>query len=934
MNATTVRFARTLLWSALFIAPTSSAFGQADFENGASLARPGRITGRIIDAKTGSGITEATVIVEGSALATRSVINGRFTISQVPSGKIDLVIRRLGYAEKRVTGINVRAGEVVAQDISLDAATVDLGTTVVTASAERGTVNEALDRQRTATAIVNSVTAEQITKNGDGDAAQAIKRVSGITLQNGRYVFVRGLGERYTTASLDGARIPSPEPDKKVVPLDLFPSGLLDVVTTTKTFTPDQPGDFSGGQVDVRTREFPARGIRSLSMGFGGNAIATGKRIVTAPRTGDEWLGFGGGDRSLPSSVAAAGDFAALTPKQIDAVARSFRNVWTPLSEPGDPNVSTSVALGGKTNVARQNLGYLISGSYGRTQEIKSGEVRSTAVPDGNGSARPYNEFRGSSSSGSVLWGGLLNLNALIGEKTLVVFNNNYNRSADNEAHQDHGTLDDYGFETLRSSLAFIERSVRSNQLRVERSISGAHQLSLSFTSSGVTRKEPDRSELQYVREPDPATGAALPYALFSYNPEGARRTFSDLSESGISSALDYRASFGDPARATVVKVGSSFRKTERDADNSSYSILGYGLTHTQREQTAEKIFSSSAGSNSPLLSLLLNSTGGSYTASDRIGAGYGMIDIPVGERLRIIGGARLERALLDVASIATTGEKSKTRMDNTDILPSLVANFSLTEAQNVRVSATQTVSRPEYRELSPVTYRDVIEQRDIFGNPDLHHALIRNFDARWEWFPGAGEIVGLGAFAKKFTNPIERVDVATSGASRLGFINADGASIYGVEVELRKSFALRSSDEHPLSIFGNATLMKSSIDITSDRLSSLTNRKRPMVGQAPYVANAGATWSSASARSSATILYNVVGRRITAAGSTPLPDTYESTRSGIDASLQAPLFGAVSARLDAKNLLDSPYEVKQGDVTRERYRSGRVISIGLKWQQ
>jgi hypothetical protein len=922
MKAYMVRPARILLWSALFGLPIANAAAQ------------GKITGRIIDSKTGAGITEATVLVEGSTIGARSVIDGRFTIAQVPSGNVDLAIRRIGYAAKRVTGVNVRDGQMVEENISLDAASVDLGTTVVSASAERGTVNEALDVQRTATAIVNSVTAEQITKNGDGDAAQAIKRVSGITLQNGRYVFVRGLGDRYTTASLDGARIPSPEPEKKVVPLDLFPSGLLDVVTTTKTFTPDQPGDFSGGQVDVRTREFPARGMRTLSFGFGGNAIATGKDIVSAPSVGREWLGFGGNERSIPAVVAAAGDFGSLNVRETDAAARSFRNVWTPLSQPGDPNLSTSAAVGGKANIGQQNFGYLLSGSYSRAQEIKSGELRSTAVPDGNGSAKPYNEFKGGSSSSSVLWGGLLNLNALIGEKTLVTLNNTYNRSADNEAHQDHGTLDDYGFETARSSLAFIERTVRSNQLKVERTLSGNHQLSASFTSSGVTRKEPDRSELQYVREPDPSTGSPLPYALFSYNPDGARRTFSELSESGIAAAIDYRAALGNPARATVLKVGGSFRRTERDADNSSYSLLGYGFTRAQREQPAEKIFGASPGSSTPLLSVLLNSTGGSYSASDRVGAGYGMLDIPVGDRLRIIGGARVERALLDVNSIATSGERSRASLVNTDILPSLVANFSLTDAQAVRLSASQTVSRPEYRELSPVTYRDVIEQRDVFGNPDLRRARIMNFDARWEWFPRAGEIIGFGAFVKKFDDPIERVDVATSGASRLGFINADGASTIGLELELRKILPIGNADDRPLSVFGNAAVMRSSIDITSDRLSSLTNRKRPMVGQAPYVANAGATWSSRAAKSSATILYNVVGRRITAAGSTPLPDTHESARSGIDASLQAPIFGGISARFDAKNLLDSPFEVKQGSVVRERYRSGRVISLGLKWQQ
>ena len=209
---------------------------------------------------------------------------------------------------------------------------------------------------------------------------------------------------------------------------------------------------------------------------------------------------------------------------------------------------------------------------------------------------------------------------------------------------------------------------------------------------------------------------------------------------------------------------------------------------------------------------------------------------------------------------------------------------------------------------------------------------MIRNFDARWEWYPDAGEIMSIGLFAKHFSDPIEQVDVATSGASRLSFINADGADNYGVELEMRKRLGDFSDVLSPVTMFANGTLMNSAIDITSDNLSALTNRKRPMVGQAPYVVNAGVTWSSASASTTATVLYNVVGHRITAAGTNPLPDTYDLARSMLDISLQAPLFGGIAARFDAKNLLDSPYEVRQGTVTRERYRSGRVLAIGLKW--
>jgi TonB-dependent receptor len=585
--------------------------------------------------------------------------------------------------------------------------------------------------------------------------------------------------------------------------------------------------------------------------------------------------------------------------------------------------------MAGRTTAVVPGVGYLLSGTYGNSQETKYDELHATAVPGANGSTVPYNEFRGSSSSNSILWGGIANFSALLGGRTLLTLNNNYNRSADNEARQLEGMLDDFGFGARRSSLGFVERSVRSNQLRIERVIGSGQQLNASFTSSAVMRREPDKSELQYVREPDPLTGTPLPFALFSYNPEGARRTFSDLSESSLAGSLDYRISLGGPSSETQLKFGAAMRGTQRDADNSSYSLLAYKLTRGQREASAEDIFASPSSE----FTILLNSTGGSYAARDRVGAAYAMIDLPVGSRIKLIGGARIEHADLEVTSAATSGERVTSSIRDLDVLPSFVANVSLKENQSLRLSLTRTLSRPEYRELSPVTYRDVIEQRDVFGNPELERTLITNLDARWEWFPSAGEIIGLGLFAKHFDKPIERVDVATSGASRLGFINGDAATNFGVELEVRKRFGMTSGSYQPITVFANGTVMKSTLDITNDQLSALTNRKRAMVGQAPFVVNAGASWSSASNKTTATLLYNIVGHRITAAGTTPLPDTYENARSGLDLSLQAPLFSSVSARLDARNLTDSPFEVRQGSVVRERYRVGRVLSLGINWQ-
>ncbi len=264
----------------------------------------GRIIGKVIDSRTGQGVPQVAIQIVGTTTGTGSGLEGRYVLGRVPSGTVTLHLRRLGFAPKTVTGISLAAGKTIEQDISLEPITVSLQTQVVTARMERGSVNDALDKQRTSAAVVNSITREQISKSPDSDAAQAVQRVSGVTVQDGKYVFVRGLGERYTTTSLNGARIPSPEPERKVVPLDLFPSSLIQSVTTSKNFTADQPGDFSGAQVDIRTREFPLGRETQFSWSMGYNDAATSRVLVLAPTLSRDWLGYAGKDRQLPSGLA------------------------------------------------------------------------------------------------------------------------------------------------------------------------------------------------------------------------------------------------------------------------------------------------------------------------------------------------------------------------------------------------------------------------------------------------------------------------------------------------------------------------------------------------------------------------------------------------------------------------------------------------------
>src|SRR5688572_22759965 len=305
----------------------------------------GRIVGRIVDAETGRGISDAGIQVVGTTMGVMSGVEGRYALGSIPAGTMTLQVRLIGYQPKTVTGLQLDAGATLEQDIVLSPATVRLEATVVTADAERGSVNAALDAQRNATGIVSAITAEQIQRSPDGDAAQAVQRVAGVTVQDGKYVFVRGLGERYTTTALNGARLPSPEPERKVVPLDLFPSSLLQTITTAKTFTPDLPGDFAGAQVDIRTREFPAHRSISYSASVGYNTAATGEHVLAAPRTGTEWLGFAGSERRLPGRLAAAPDLGAISRSDMNGHLRSLRGVWSAREARATPNSSFGVAI-------------------------------------------------------------------------------------------------------------------------------------------------------------------------------------------------------------------------------------------------------------------------------------------------------------------------------------------------------------------------------------------------------------------------------------------------------------------------------------------------------------------------------------------------------------------------------------------------------------
>lgn len=890
----------------------------------------GRLVGTVIDADGGAALASVRVGVVGTNLRTLTAVDGRFAVAGVPAGRVTLQVTMVGYAPKRVSEIAIVAGGVTEQVVSLTATAVELSEITVTAAVEAGTVGAALDEQRHSIGIVNAISAEQISRSPDGDAAAAVQRVSGVTVTDGKYVVARGLGDRYTQAALNGARIPSPEPEKKVVPLDLFPTSLLSGITTSKTFTPDQPGDFSGASVNIRTREFPGRHFLSMSASLGLNDAVTGTTMGFAPALSSDWLALGAGDRALPAAVQGTDFDQALGAGEINALVGALRNSWSVRQQSAAPNGSFGAALGGNLPTGGTGISYLVSGTYSSAQEARIGETRALAAPIASDVAEAIDRFDGTTARNTVLWGGIANFSTTLGQHTKLSLNNTYNRTMDNEGRMETGYSENLALPLEIQRLRYVERRIYSSQLAM------THQLGRSgvtidwgATLSGVSRQEPDRSEVVYTR----GAAGTVP-AWLGFSSEAAVRTFGALDESALEGNLNLQWNVGGPSGSTIVRVGGLYRTAERDADNRVYAIsLNRALPGEAATETPETIFAGFAHQGDDYFRISTLPAGGTYTASDQLIAGYAMAVLPLGRTIEAVIGGRVEHSAVEVASLSTARQPSLATPVFTGLLPAVALTWRAGADMNLRLSATRTLSRPEYRELSPILFREVIGGDNVRGNEGLDRTLIQNFDLRWEWYPERGEVLSVALFAKQFDAPIERVYQGTSGTRIVTYVNARGAENFGIEVEARKSLAVLGESLRPLSLFTNATIMTSSITI-DPAAGAITNGDRAMVGQAPHVVNAGLTWDHPSRDVSATVLFNRVGARITEAGESPLPDIVETPRNVLDASLRFPLLGTLSAKLDARNLLDARYLVTQGDVTRHAYRAGRVFSIGFSWQQ
>lgn len=877
----------------------------------------GSLGGKVVD-DLGRPVAGALVTLVGRNLSVYSGSDGSYEFKVVPPGPVVVSVRRIGFQIQEIKGLVVSAGSRLEVPVVLQPASVSLEEVTVTGTRERSSVAAAVLREEQLPQVADIIAAEQISLSPDGNAAEAIRRVSGVTLMDDKFAVVRGLNHRYTAASLNGMRLPSPEPEKRRVPLDLFPADLLDAIETSKSFVPEQPGDATGGAVNLVTREATGRRFWSWSMSVSSNT-AGWTRLPAPPAERWEWLGLASDKRNLPEPVRNAGTLQGLRQSDIPPLIGSFRRVWSPEFSRPRFGGSFGTSHGSGFSIGGTRVDYLGALTYGYGHSIRRDERRALAVAGEEGT-RPQNQYQGSTVQAEATWGGMLNLTARFGERGRIALNSAGTLSGENSATRLVGDNEEFGVNLELTRLSYVQRTASAHQLSGQQWFGSSLRWDWNAGVSTVARSEPDRSDLAYELLA-PNSGGSRWFGV----PRSATRTFSQLDETAydVGSSLSHLISLGSAELS--LRIGAAYRTVSREADSRSYDILNLGLTESERQMAPETLFS---GERLSKLGLMVNALGGRYSADQDNTAAYLQAELTAG-RWRLLTGARVERDLMKVNSLGADGRSVTGGNAHTDILPALTAKWNFSPRQSLRLSLARTVSRPEYRELSPVSYFEVLGGLIVFGNPELDRSLVWNAELRWEWRSESGVSGSIGAFGKRFEKPIEEIIIGTTGASALSFVNAEGAHSTGLEVDLRAPLGQAGS---PLTLFANGSLVSSSVTPGSSGLSSLTSPRRSMVGQAPYTANVGILYYGPSGLS-ASLLLNAVGARIVEAGVIPLPDTYARPDARIDFSLRAPVGRSWFLNLDAVNLTDSPHRVFQGSVERSHHRSGRKLSVGIGYK-
>jgi hypothetical protein len=850
-------------------------------------AQNGKVSGTVTD-ENNKPVIGASVKVISLNIGIATDVDGHFELTLATGKKYEIEISAVGFGTKILTDVEITANQVNHINVTLITKSGNLENVTVKTSARKESTNALITFQKNTNAVAQVISAEAIRRSPDKNTGEALKRVTGLSLQEGRYIVVRGLSDRYNQAMLNGVLLSSTEPDRKTFSFDIFPAAIVENIIVNKTFIPEYSGEWAGGLIQVNTRDIPVKGFLNVEIGTNFNTNTIGKDIYTYPGGKLDFLGIDDGTRALPDNFPSKNQFALLdnatkTQLGLDVAAKS----WAPEQKTSFTNTlgqSFQINGGFATKLFKKDFGGVITATYNRS--VKDLQYQNSFFNINDNKADPSFNYNNNKYTQDILWGALANFSLRLNPNNKISFKNLINTNT-----SDYTTLrtgkDFESNSQLGENVKAYEYGFRNNTF-FNTQLSGEHNFSSMMSKlnwfgsfSILDQYIPQQRRLQYNQEPTDPNAPYLALLSNTLSQKTGSVYYSNLNDYIYNFGGDVTTNFSLLNRKQSVKAGYNFQVKDRLFNARPFSISLPSDNPTLRALDPSQIFAAEnfGAAENKFHFDELSGIYFRYMANTILNAGFVQLDNNLTDKLRVVWGVRYE----NYDQLVGSTRKSDPRFNHSqvgDFLPAVNATYKLNPKSNLRFAVSQTVVRPEFRELTGTAFYDFEVGATIIGNPNLLRTKISNIDLRYEVYQRPGELFTIGAFYKHFKNPIELAFNQTGAGSSSTFNYLDNdkttAKAYGAEIEFRKKLDFMHAFKR-FTLATNFSYIYNRVTFGQEELD------RPMQGQSPYLINASLQYDIEEKGFYTTLLFNEVGRRILYVGNEQLPPVWEAPRPLLD---------------------------------------------------
>jgi TonB-dependent receptor len=869
----------------------------------------GIVSGTVIDGEFNEPMAFANIVVKGTSKGITTDFDGKYEL-ELEEGTYTLVFSFVGYATKEISDVIIKNGEVLTLDVLMETNSFD--EVVITTTTKRNTESAVLNLQKKSAVVLDGLSSQAIQSSGASNVAAAVKSVPGVSIQGDKYVFVRGLGDRYTKSILNGIDIPGLDPDRNTIQMDLFPTSILDNVIVLKSASAEYPADFTGGIVDIVTKDFPSKAEYSVSFGGGYNPdMHFNDAYLTSEGSDTDWLGYDDGTRNVPvnryqfeEGVLGNG----VNTVTLTTLTDRFAKELAAKQETSGMNYDFGFTLGNQYDIGDDRLGYQASFSYKNETTFYKNRFDGAYIKNPQDTAD--NELiaaldsRGSEGINNVILNGMLGL-AYKTDKSkfkvnlLHVQNGESTAGFFNQVISQDGTGG--GLEPLtKNSITYTERSI-TNLL-----LTGKHRLNsmtddkpfnLEWKLSPTFSKVMDKNHrITPFQQSDNGSSFLSPSA--STLPIQLWRHLLEESWAGKADFDKTVEMFGRPAK---IKFGGAFTYKFRDfsIDDFTFNIRGdqsfIANGDADNLLATENIWTPETDAGTFVVFTDNFNPRDAYEGEQQIGATYFSTEFNITEKLKTVVGLRTE-----FFNSFYTGEDAdnvfnrELILDEFDLFPSANFIYAVNDKSNLRASYSRTTARPSFKEASVAQIFDPITSRLFIGDLNLVPTYINNFDIRYEFFGEQGQMFAVSGFYKDFTDVIEQT-FFVSAPTQLTVGNLGDAVVYGAEFEARQRLGFISEGLNNLKVTANFSIIKSELTMSDDefdgRVASARDgesidRKRDMQGQAPYLVNVGLNYDNSDIGLQTGLFFNVQGETLEVVGIREVPDVYTQPFNSLNFTL------------------------------------------------